>query len=388
MGDTMARAWPQGSAEGPRPLPGRTPQRGKLGRTWGGAARGPVPARGAEPRMGAHSRVLEACQESDHLLSGEGLWRSQALKHAKVAMVISGDFLVSASSGCPGPSALEGAGGAAGWGGGPSTRGRGAGPPMPCPGRSKAATGGPGGGPGGGTHGGEGRRPVTHPSPGRPGPTAAVPAQGAAGAGAAGQGPQQPRGPQGAEGAGLCGAGLAVPSGHLLSDDTPAEGLDSGSGQEIPECGDPGHRGRCQRRQHDQEWVVGSRGWGGGLGVAQGRQAVCAPAAADIGVGLAGQEGMQAAQNSDYVLAQFHFLQRLLLVHGRWSHMRICKFLRYFIYKTLASMTVQIWFAFYSGFTAQVRGREEPSGVPCPVHSLQVGSGGLTLWGPHGVELP
>ncbi|XP_054939125.1 phospholipid-transporting ATPase IK isoform X14 [Physeter macrocephalus] len=74
---------------------------------------------------------------------------------------------------------------------------------------------------------------------------------------------------------------------------------------------------------------------------------------ADIGVGLAGQEGMQAVQNSDYVLAQFCFLRRLLLVHGRWSYMRICKFLRYFIYKTLASMTVQIWFAFYSGFTAQ-----------------------------------
>ncbi|XP_069923963.1 phospholipid-transporting ATPase IK-like, partial [Oryctolagus cuniculus] len=74
---------------------------------------------------------------------------------------------------------------------------------------------------------------------------------------------------------------------------------------------------------------------------------------ADIGVGLAGQEGMQAVQNSDYVLAQFRFLQRLLLVHGRWSYVRTCKFLRYFIYKTLASMMAQVWFAFYSGFTAQ-----------------------------------
>ncbi|XP_019512724.1 PREDICTED: phospholipid-transporting ATPase IK [Hipposideros armiger] len=74
---------------------------------------------------------------------------------------------------------------------------------------------------------------------------------------------------------------------------------------------------------------------------------------ADIGVGLAGQEGMQAVLNSDYVLAQFCFLRRLLLVHGRWSYMRVCKFLHYFVYKTLASMMVQIWFAFYSGFTAQ-----------------------------------
>ncbi|XP_045058205.2 phospholipid-transporting ATPase IK isoform X3 [Desmodus rotundus] len=74
---------------------------------------------------------------------------------------------------------------------------------------------------------------------------------------------------------------------------------------------------------------------------------------ADIGVGLVGKEGMQAVQNSDYMLAQFCFLRRLLLVHGRWSYMRVCKFLRYFIYKTLASMMAQIWFAFYSGFTAQ-----------------------------------
>ncbi|XP_068933668.1 phospholipid-transporting ATPase IK [Petaurus breviceps papuanus] len=75
--------------------------------------------------------------------------------------------------------------------------------------------------------------------------------------------------------------------------------------------------------------------------------------AADIGVGISGQEGMQAVQCSDYAVAQFAYLQRLLLVHGRWSYLRVCKFLRYFFYKTFASMSVQIWFAFYSGFTAQ-----------------------------------
>lgn len=95
---------------------------------------------------------------------------------------------------------------------------------------------------------------------------------------------------------------------------------------------------------------------GAGAGLAGGPQAdgPCIPAAADIGVGLAGQEGMQAVQNSDYALAQFCFLKRLLLVHGRWSYVRVCKFLRCFIYKTVASMMVQVWFAFYSGFTAQV----------------------------------
>ncbi|XP_006275680.3 phospholipid-transporting ATPase IK [Alligator mississippiensis] len=74
---------------------------------------------------------------------------------------------------------------------------------------------------------------------------------------------------------------------------------------------------------------------------------------ADIGVGISGQEGMQAVQCSDYALAQFRFLQRLLLVHGRWSYLRICKFLRYFFYKTFSGLMSQIWFAFYNGFTAQ-----------------------------------
>ncbi|XP_012878154.1 PREDICTED: phospholipid-transporting ATPase IK [Dipodomys ordii] len=74
---------------------------------------------------------------------------------------------------------------------------------------------------------------------------------------------------------------------------------------------------------------------------------------ADIGVGLAGQEGMQAVQNSDYVLAQFCFLKQLLLVHGRLSYVRISKFLRFFFYKTAACMMGHIWFSFYNGFTAQ-----------------------------------
>ncbi|XP_063003395.1 phospholipid-transporting ATPase IK [Elgaria multicarinata webbii] len=74
---------------------------------------------------------------------------------------------------------------------------------------------------------------------------------------------------------------------------------------------------------------------------------------ADIGIGISGQEGMQAVQCSDYALAQFRYLQRLLFVHGRWSYLRICKFLRYFFFKTFAGMMVQIWFAFYTGFTAQ-----------------------------------
>uniref|UniRef100_A0A4W5NJ00 Phospholipid-transporting ATPase n=1 Tax=Hucho hucho TaxID=62062 RepID=A0A4W5NJ00_9TELE len=74
---------------------------------------------------------------------------------------------------------------------------------------------------------------------------------------------------------------------------------------------------------------------------------------AHIGVGLAGVEGGQAVQNADYALAKFSFLQRLLLVHGRWSYRRIAVFLRYFLYKTCSFALVHIWFGFFNGFSAQ-----------------------------------
>ncbi|XP_078280271.1 phospholipid-transporting ATPase IC [Rhinoraja longicauda] len=74
---------------------------------------------------------------------------------------------------------------------------------------------------------------------------------------------------------------------------------------------------------------------------------------AHIGVGISGQEGMQAVLASDYSLAQFYYLERLLLVHGQWAYQRICKFLRYFLYKTFTFSFVHIWFAFFSGFSGQ-----------------------------------
>ncbi|KAL1023001.1 hypothetical protein UPYG_G00035240, partial [Umbra pygmaea] len=61
----------------------------------------------------------------------------------------------------------------------------------------------------------------------------------------------------------------------------------------------------------------------------------------------------QAVLNADYTLTQFRFLQRLLLVHGRWSYRRIAFFLRYFLYKTCSFALVHIWFGFFNGFSAQ-----------------------------------
>lgn len=70
---------------------------------------------------------------------------------------------------------------------------------------------------------------------------------------------------------------------------------------------------------------------------------------------------------SDYSFSQFKFLQRLLLVHGRWSYLRMCKFLCYFFYKNFAFTMVHFWFGFFCGFSAQV----SVPPVPAPPPSLR-----------------
>uniref|UniRef100_A0A3P9KM76 Phospholipid-transporting ATPase n=1 Tax=Oryzias latipes TaxID=8090 RepID=A0A3P9KM76_ORYLA len=89
------------------------------------------------------------------------------------------------------------------------------------------------------------------------------------------------------------------------------------------------------------------------LAVGDGANDVSMIKSAHIGVGISGQEGIQAVLASDYSFAQFRFLQRLLLVHGRWSYLRMCRFLCYFFYKNFAFTMVHFWFGFFCGFSAQ-----------------------------------
>lgn len=58
---------------------------------------------------------------------------------------------------------------------------------------------------------------------------------------------------------------------------------------------------------------------------------------ADIGVGISGQEGMQAVMSSDFAMARFRFLQKLLLVHGHWNYARLATMVLYFFYKNAVS---------------------------------------------------
>lgn len=59
--------------------------------------------------------------------------------------------------------------------------------------------------------------------------------------------------------------------------------------------------------------------------------------------------GMQAVNSSDYAIAQFRFLERLLLVHGRWNYRRISLLVVYMFYKNTALVLTQYWYGFVSG---------------------------------------
>ncbi|CAM8958804.1 unnamed protein product [Rhodiola kirilowii] len=64
---------------------------------------------------------------------------------------------------------------------------------------------------------------------------------------------------------------------------------------------------------------------------------------ADIGVGISGREGLQAARAADYSVGKFRFLKRLILVHGRYSYNRTAFLSQYSFYKSLLICFIQIF---------------------------------------------
>jgi magnesium-transporting ATPase (P-type) len=68
---------------------------------------------------------------------------------------------------------------------------------------------------------------------------------------------------------------------------------------------------------------------------------------ANIGIGIYGEEGMSAAQASDFSIGEFHILKRLLFIHGRINLFRISKMILYFFYKNFVFTLTQFYFAFF-----------------------------------------
>ncbi|CAG8488568.1 5169_t:CDS:10, partial [Diversispora eburnea] len=81
------------------------------------------------------------------------------------------------------------------------------------------------------------------------------------------------------------------------------------------------------------------------LAIGDGANDVSMIQAANVGVGISGQEGVQASMAADYSISQFKFLTRLLLVHGFWDYMRIAEMILNFFYKNVIWVFPVLWFS-------------------------------------------
>ncbi|XP_043985992.1 phospholipid-transporting ATPase IF isoform X2 [Gambusia affinis] len=89
------------------------------------------------------------------------------------------------------------------------------------------------------------------------------------------------------------------------------------------------------------------------LAVGDGANDVSMIQEAHVGIGIMGKEGRQAVRNSDYAIARFRFLAKLLLVHGHFYYIRIATLVQYFFYKNVCFITPQFLYQFFCLFSQQ-----------------------------------
>ncbi|XP_054838538.1 phospholipid-transporting ATPase IF isoform X4 [Eublepharis macularius] len=89
------------------------------------------------------------------------------------------------------------------------------------------------------------------------------------------------------------------------------------------------------------------------LAVGDGANDVSMIQEAHVGIGIMGKEGRQAVRNSDYAIARFKFLSKLLFAHGHLYYIRIATLVQYFFYKNVCFITPQFLYQFYCLFSQQ-----------------------------------
>lgn len=86
------------------------------------------------------------------------------------------------------------------------------------------------------------------------------------------------------------------------------------------------------------------------LAIGDGANDVAMIQAANVGVGIAGEEGRQAVMSADYAIGQFRFLARLLLVHGHWSYVKLAEMVPCFFYKNVVFTFTCFWYGIFNNF--------------------------------------
>ena len=89
------------------------------------------------------------------------------------------------------------------------------------------------------------------------------------------------------------------------------------------------------------------------LAIGDGANDVNMITTANIGIGIMGVEGLQAARASDYCISEFQFLKRLLFVHGRESYRKNSFIVCYNFYKNFLFVLPQFWLGFFNYFSGQ-----------------------------------
>ncbi|BFU24442.1 phospholipid-transporting P-type ATPase, putative [Entamoeba histolytica HM-3:IMSS] len=74
----------------------------------------------------------------------------------------------------------------------------------------------------------------------------------------------------------------------------------------------------------------------------------------DVGVGIYGKEGNQAAITADFAIRRFKHLTKLILFYGRNGKYQITTLIKFCFYKNAAFFLMDIWFATISNFTCQI----------------------------------
>lgn len=87
------------------------------------------------------------------------------------------------------------------------------------------------------------------------------------------------------------------------------------------------------------------------LAIGDGANDIAMIQSSHVGIGISGREGLQAARISDYSIAQFRFLQKLLFVHGRWNYIRTGKYILGTFWKEILFYLVQALYQKYNGYT-------------------------------------
>ena len=90
------------------------------------------------------------------------------------------------------------------------------------------------------------------------------------------------------------------------------------------------------------------------LAIGDGANDVNMITAAHVGVGISGLEGQQAVRASDYAIAQFSFLQRLLFVYGRESYRRNANLVCYNFYKNVLLVMPLFFYGTVSVFSGVI----------------------------------